>query len=39
MAGKKGRVEINLVIAVILSAILFILLITIGFAIYSKILG
>jgi len=39
MAGKKGGVEINLVIAVILSAILFILLITIGFAIYSKILG
>ena len=39
MGQKKAAVEINLVVAVILSAILFILLITIGFAIYSKILG
>ncbi len=39
MGLKKGKVEINLVVVVILSAILFILLITIGFAIYSKVLG
>lgn len=39
MGLKKAAVEINLVVVVILSAILFILLITIGFAIYSKVLG
>lgn len=39
MGRKKGKVEINLVVAVILSAVLFILLIIIGFAIYSKVLG
>jgi len=39
MGCKKGRVEVNLVVAIILSAILFILLIAAGFVIYSKVLG